>query len=123
VTTPVVFRFDEPAKNFAVSVSERESIATLELAGEFDLSSRNRFDFHLGFVLSGEPDHVVIDLRGLSFIDSSGIQLLLDAHAASRENGFRLWLVSGEGQVRQTLHICGVTELMPLYEEPPALPG
>jgi anti-sigma B factor antagonist len=121
MTAPVVFRFDAPAKNFAVSVSERASVATMEVLGEFDLACRDRFDFHLGFVLSGDPDHVVIDLRGLAFIDSSGIQLLLNADAASRQDGFRLWIVAGEGQVKQTLEICGATELLPLCEEPPAL--
>jgi anti-sigma B factor antagonist len=120
VTAPAVFRFDGP-KNFAVSVSERGSVATLELAGEFDLACRDRFDFHLGFVLTGDPDHVVIDLRGLSFIDSTGIQLLLHADSISRQHGFRLWVVSGEGQVQHTLDICGATRLLPLCEEPPAL--
>jgi anti-sigma B factor antagonist len=119
---PNSFRFSRPALNFAVGVNERRSVATLELAGEFDLAARDRFDFHLRFVMSGDPDHIVIDLRGLSFIDSSGIELLLGADALSRQDGFRLWIVSGEGQVKQALDICGVANRLPLCAEPPVLP-
>src|SRR3954453_17075222 len=102
---PEGFRFGRPATSFTVSISERDGTATLELAGEFDLSCWDRFEFHLQFVLSGDPDHVVIDLRALSFIDSSGMQLLLRAHQRSREAGFRLSIVVGEGQVKQALDI------------------
>jgi anti-anti-sigma factor len=129
--TPHGFRFsDVPTRfggrsdfSFGVSMSERGSVATLELSGEFDVASSDRFDAYMRHLLSADPDHLVIDLRGLSFIDSSGLQLLVRAYALARENGFRLWLVCADGQVRQALEISGIAELLPPAQAPPDLPG
>ncbi len=102
----------------------RERLLTLNIDNFTPIAmlDEHRFDFHLRFVMSGDPDHIVIDLRGLSFIDSSGIELLLGADALSRQGGFRLWIISGEGQVKQALDICGVADRLPLCDEPPVLP-
>jgi anti-sigma B factor antagonist len=124
VSAPAGFRFGGQANfAFGISVSERGSVATLELSGEFDLASNERFDFHLRHLLSGNPDHVVVDLRGLTFIDTSGLQLLIRAYALSLQDGFHLWVVcAGEDRIRQTLEVSGFTGLVPLSPEPPSLP-
>ena len=123
VEAPGGFRFGG-ATNFAISASAGDlgSVATLEVSGELDLGSSERFDVHVEHLLAGHPDHVVIDLRGLSFIDSSGLRHLVRLNELSAQNGFRLWVVCGAGdRVRRTLQVSGLEKAMPISEEPPHL--
>src|SRR5919109_1251090 len=66
------------------------SSAYLVLVGEFDLSFTKRFKEALAKAVADETDHLVIDLRSVTFIDSTGLALLLKADALAREGGFHL---------------------------------
>jgi anti-sigma B factor antagonist len=93
---------------FGAHVSDRGTVATLEVSGELGMASSERFDAYLRQLLSGAPDHVVIDLRGLSFIDSSGLQLLVRAHDLSQRDGFRLSFLCGTGRTSRALRLARV---------------
>ncbi len=55
------------------------------------------------------PD-VRLDLAGCTFIDSSGISLLVDLWYAARSNQARLTLVAPSPPVQRLLAMCGLTE-------------
>jgi len=59
----------------------------------------------------------VIDLSGLTFLDSVGIRLLVEADARSRSNGSRLQLIPGGDQVHRILQLCGLEESLPFVSE------
>ncbi|HEV7774196.1 MAG TPA: STAS domain-containing protein [Conexibacter sp.] len=48
---------------------------------------------------------IVLDLRQLTFMDSTGLRLLLRLDAESRSDGFRFAIVDGEGPVRRLLEL------------------
>ena len=81
----------------------------ITLEGELDLASapevqaalRDRGD-------DGAPR--VLDLRGLTFMDSSGLRTILSAHNASRREGWALQIVAGPPSVQRVFDICGVTD-------------
>jgi anti-anti-sigma factor len=125
VAAPAGFRFGGVANfAFSASTSERGSIATLELTGEFDLRGTERFDLHMQHLLAGNPDHVVIDLRGLSFIDSSGLQRLVQTQVHAQQHRFQLWVVCGaRDEIRKTLDLSGATKAFDVHEEPPDFHG
>jgi anti-sigma B factor antagonist len=94
------------------------------LAGEFDVAAEEEFESHVGAALSSGCDHVVVDLRALEFIDSTGIRLLLDVHALSSQDGVRLWIVESQRDaVKKVFRITGVDKALPVVESPPELPG
>jgi anti-sigma B factor antagonist len=55
-------------------------------------------------------EHVVLDLRELTFIDSMGLSLLLEADAAARQTGGSLAIVDGSPAVARLLEIVGLTD-------------
>ena len=89
------------------------SALTLRLSGEFDLASRERFEARLELL---ERDHVrelVIDLTGLTFLDSSGIRTLLGAKRWAKQDGCDLFFALPEnGQVRKVLDVTGVVDAL-----------
>ncbi len=57
---------------------------------------------------TGAP-RVVLDLRGLTFIDSTGIRLLVEAEAASRQDGMRFAIIDDSPLVRRLLDVTGLS--------------
>lgn len=66
---------------------------------------------------------VVLDLRELTSIDSSGIDVILDAAHRGRRYGGRLTLVRGPGEVDRELTLNGVSEQMLVFDLHPAEPA
>jgi anti-sigma B factor antagonist len=65
-------------------------------------------------------DDLVIDLRPVTFIDSTGLVLLLRADTIAREEGFHLHVVRSPTEiVKAVFEVSGVDTLLPLCDEPP----
>jgi anti-anti-sigma factor len=57
-----------------------------------------------------------IDLRGVTFLDSSGVRELMRAHRSVRTRGLDLVLVSPSAPVRRVLALLGLTEHLPVVD-------
>jgi anti-sigma B factor antagonist len=92
------------------------------VAGELDLATSPQFRQTLREAQQAVP-LVVLDLRELSFLDSSGIHVILDADSdAQREEG-RLLIVRGAAQVDRMLTLTEVGKQVMLFDLPPAEPA
>ncbi len=80
------------------------------LIGEFDLSQYERTDAALATLFDADGD-VVLDLANLTFIDSSGIRLLIRLHAAVEEHGGRLIVRAPAPHVVKVFEIAGLFDL------------
>jgi anti-anti-sigma factor len=60
----------------------------------------------------------MVDLRGLSFVDSPGIRLMLQLDAESRNDGFDLAVINGTGFVQRVLRETGVDRILPMRDSP-----
>ncbi len=61
-----------------------------------------------------ESRHCVIDLEGVSFVDSSGLMVLLKIHRHTARNGRTCRLSGAAGNVRQMLRITRLDRLIPM---------
>jgi anti-sigma B factor antagonist len=86
------------------------------LAGEFDQSCDGPFQDELGRVLDGHTDRFVLDLRGLEFIDSTGLRMLVQINNRSEGDGFDFTLLCRDGKVREVLRLTGLDGVLPLVE-------
>ena len=62
------------------------------------------------------PDVLVLDLREVSFFDSTGLQLVLDADVRAREEGRTFIVLAGHGEPRRVLELAEVTDRLNLQE-------
>jgi anti-sigma B factor antagonist len=81
--------------------------------GELDLASAPELEA----VLLAQRGRVVVDLRGLSFVDATGLRVLLQAEARSRQDGKNLRFIAGEAAQR-LFELAGVPDHL-TYIEPP----
>ena len=91
---------------FAITSSRHGAAAIIELRGELDLAVETRLSDELCRVLAGDPRLVIIDLRGVSFMDARGIHTLISARIRCEEQGRRLLLIRGTRFVQRLLAIC-----------------
>jgi anti-sigma B factor antagonist len=75
-------------------------------SGEIDLSSADRLQAQLRDLLSSFS-RVVLDLRRVVFIDSTGLRCMLAVDKASRETGVEFLLVPGPREVQRLFRLTG----------------
>ena len=65
---------------------------------------------------AGHPERVLVDLRPLAFMDSTGLRLLIEANTRARAAGCPLDVVHNGGQVRQVFELTGVGKYLRVIE-------
>jgi anti-sigma B factor antagonist len=90
------------------------------LRGELDLEHAYTFDEEMRRVEGERPPCVVLDLKGLSFLDSSGLARLLAANRRARRERRRLLLVRGSVPVQRLMAITAVGQHFETVSELPA---
>jgi anti-anti-sigma factor len=88
-----------------------ESIEVLAVSGELDLSNSSELRRRVERAVHDGRNRVVIDLDGLTHIDSSGLAALIDAHQLAEARGGRLALVITSEPVRRTVEVRGLDRL------------
>ena len=83
-------------------------VSVLALSGELDIARTPRMSVAINEILRSRPAGVVIDLCAVSFADSTGLALLLNAHRRAAHQGTPLCLACNVGQ---TLELLGLTRL------------
>lgn len=68
-------------------------------------------------VIKATTRDVIFDLTGLSFMDSSGIGVLVGRYANIRKLGGKAAIICSNGRIRKILEISGVLKLMPVCSE------
>jgi anti-anti-sigma factor len=104
-----------------VKVDQRDAGVRVELTGELDLASAKLLRERLEQIESGHPERLVLDLRGLEFMDSSGLREIIGAVRRGREAGRRVALVSAEGPIENVLDVTRVDEMIPTVKDPAAV--
>ena len=96
---------------FDVDLQRSGDVVIVRPRGELDLATISQ--------LRGALDgleclvQLVLDLRGLSFVDSSGLQLLVELNHRAQRDGFELTLIAPEPPVDRALRLCGLYEALP----------
>lgn len=103
---------------FECDVHEHGEIAVVRLAGELDLATAPEAQAALRRA-AAEKREVVLDLRGLVFMDSTGLRLTLEMDALARQEGFRFVVVRGSGIIHRVFQMSGVEEHLTLVDESP----
>jgi anti-sigma B factor antagonist len=65
-------------------------------------------------------ERVVLDLRGVTFMDSSGLHLVVDADAAARSAGWELLLIAGPPPVQRVFEITGLLDRLSFVDAHPS---
>ena len=96
--------------------------AWVDVAGELDLATSPQLRQTLGDALL-HARVVVLDLRKLTFIDTSGAHVILNAACGARLDGGLVLLVRGPALVDRVLRLTGVADEVLTFDLDPAEPA
>jgi anti-sigma B factor antagonist len=102
----------DDAGTFTCTVHHDAGAATVVPQGELDLATAPVLDAQLRDVRDAGRDELVVDLRGLTFIDSTGVQLLLQWGTWAARTGRGFSLIPGSERVQMVFAITGIVDLL-----------
>jgi stage II sporulation protein AA (anti-sigma F factor antagonist) len=106
---------------FRLEVRSEGHATVIVVRGELDLASGPELEAELGRLPEPPPELLVVDLRHLDFMDSTGLSILVKAHQRAVEEGREFGLVRGTPQVQRLLELTGVSERLPMADSPEEL--
>jgi anti-anti-sigma factor len=82
----------------------------LVVRGDVDMTTGERLETEVLRAESVAPGVLTLDLRGVEFFDSTGLQILLDADVRATEDDRRLVVVPGDGEAARVLALAEVAD-------------
>ena len=107
--------------DFIVEERNEGSAWVLGASGELDLRTSPQVEAALDRVWASGAELVILDLRQIEFMDSTGLRVMLGAHQRAQETGRRFALVRGADQVERVLTLTGVRDLLTVVDAPEEL--
>jgi anti-sigma B factor antagonist len=104
--------------NFEVEVRDADQAVVIGVSGELDLASSPALEHELDSGSAAQAPVVIVDLRELEFMDSTGLSVLVRAHQRATENGQQFVVVRGPQQVQRLLTLTGVADRLTLVDSP-----
>jgi anti-sigma B factor antagonist len=93
---------------FAITLEPHREMIVVGARGEIDALTAGDLRKQLLELVDSGFDCVVLDLRAVDFIDSTGLRAILEVDSASRRSGVRFALIQGASQVRRLFEVTGV---------------
>jgi anti-anti-sigma factor len=105
--------------HLAVMTSESSGGLRITVRGELDLSTAERLEDALRAAEDRGGERLVLDYSGLEFIDSTGLQVLLDADHRAAAAGRRLVVVLGTGEARRVAELADAVDRLTVSDVVP----
>ena len=102
-----------PPVPFGVDVHPERDVVRVAPRGELDLTTVGAVEGEIAELRAAGFRQLLLDLRGVTFMDTTGLQLILALDGAARADGIELGLVQGPRAVERVFELCGVLERLP----------
>ena len=103
---------------FECQVEPERDRFVLRPKGELDIATAPQVDTQVEELVKSGFKNVVVDLAGLTFLDSTGLRLFLKWSQTARSDGVAFSLLPGTASVARVFEISGLDDQLPfLYPE------
>lgn len=93
----------------------------LVLTGELDIAGAGRVEQELERIEREPPATIVLDLRELAFMDSTGLRVIVAADSRARDQERRLVIVRGTDTVQRIIEMTRLHERLEIVDDPAAV--
>jgi anti-sigma B factor antagonist len=107
---------ENEGQRFSARLKRRGSLVVIELLGELDVAACDEAARALEEAITSASGGVVVDVEGLSFMDSTGVQCLFKAKPLADAAGIRLAVLSGSGPAHRVLALVRVQDGIEMVE-------
>ena len=107
------------SKPLKLRTEQDQGTPRLVVSGELDLASAEELEAHLKQLEASEPDVLVLDLRELEFMDSTGLRTVIAADARAKDRGGRLIVVRAPEEVDRVFRLTRMDQHLDVVDQPP----
>ncbi|MCA1569092.1 MAG: STAS domain-containing protein [Chloroflexi bacterium] len=104
--------------SFDLRVVRGEGRMHIAPCGELDIVTAPQLEEAISEATSAAVPELVLDLRKLTFMDSTGLRTLAQANQRTQQAGTTLSIWRGPHQIERVLEISGLGPLLPLADAP-----
>jgi anti-sigma B factor antagonist len=104
-----------------VTTEQRGDQLRVVLSGELDIVNAPQLEDQLAAVEDDTADTLILDLRAIDFIDSTGLRALIAANERARSAGRRLVVVRGAEAVDRLLSLTQLDQRLEIVDDPDAV--
>jgi anti-sigma B factor antagonist len=101
---------------FEIDVTSAGGVCTVALKGEADVLSAAKIEAAIEGTCEADDGLIVVDLSGLKFIDSSGLQAIVAGHERCLARAQELVIVPGPRSVQRLFEITGLDTILPFRD-------
>jgi anti-sigma B factor antagonist len=101
-----------------ITTERRNGKTLMALVGELDIASAPRFEEGLSEVEGNSPGILVLDLRQVEFIDSTGLRAVIAADERARAAGRRFVVVRGPAAVERVFSVTQLDQRLEIVDDP-----
>jgi anti-anti-sigma factor len=105
-------------RSFNVETVEADNATHVKLSGDLDLSTSKRAEEAIEQAERSGTPTVVVDLRGLAFMDSTGLRVIVSADKRARRSNKRVVIIQGPAAVRRVFEITRLDERLDIVDTP-----
>lgn len=103
-------------QTFQIAESEVHGVPVVSVSGEIDVATAPPLRDRLQALTASGRTTVVVDLLGVTFLDSTALGVLVGALKRCRESGGELPLVIAEPRILKVFEITGLTGVFSIHE-------
>jgi anti-sigma B factor antagonist len=104
---PAAFRLDV--------VPERDAVRVCPV-GDVDISTAGSIREQIETLVSDGFSRVILDLRGTTFFDSTGLRLVVGVDSSAAQDGFEFGIIEGPAAVQRAFEITGLRSQLPFVD-------
>ena len=105
-------------KPLELRVEDNSGVARVVASGELDLATAEALEEELKRQERRDPSTLMLDLREITFMDSTGLRTVIAADSRARERGARLVIVRPPEEVDRVFRITRMDEHLEMVDEP-----
>jgi anti-sigma B factor antagonist len=106
----------EPPESFRCDTRREGDESWVRPTGELDLDTASQLDAELGGQRAAGASRIVLDMRELTFMDSTGLRLVIRWDNDARAEGFEFAIVPGPEVVQRVFRLTGMDDVIPIAE-------
>jgi anti-anti-sigma factor len=105
-----------PETSMQIERSVHQGVIVVKIDGRFEFSTRQDYKRLIGQIVQDGHRRLVIDLEGVTFLDSSALGLLLLTHQNFKLKKGTVSLIKPTGYVRQVIELANLPRVIPIFE-------
>ena len=106
-------RRSNPSGHLEIGIWTTAEQATVALAGELDIAAAPEVTSLMGGVVEGIHTAVLLDIEGITFMDSAGLRCVLVCERLCRDAGVAFALTPGSPRIRRLFEVAGLLSWLP----------